>query len=213
MEALDGHEADLEKKTAHAAERERPDVQEQRERWPAEVGDTPVERLVFIDESHASTAMARLRGWGPRGQRVIGSVPQGHYKIQTMLAGIRLTGPVAPLVFDGAVNGEVYAAWVEQFLIPELRPGDVVVADNLSSHKNAKAVERIESAGCRALFLPPYSPDMNPIEEMWSKVKAYLREVEARTIPALLDAVAAALDLVTLSDCLGFFTHSGYRKI
>ena len=168
---------------------------------------------MFIDESHASTSMARLRGWGPRGQRVIGSVPQGHYKIQTMLAGIRLSGPVAPLVFDGAINGEAYTAWVEQFLIPELHPGDVVVADNLSSHKNAKAKELIEAEGCRVLFLPPYSPDFNPIEEMWSKVKAYLREAEARTIPALYDAVGVALSLVTLSDCLGFFGHSGYCKI
>ena len=129
-----------------------------------------------------------------------------------MLAGIRLSGPVAPLVLDGAVNGEIYAAWVEQFLIPELRPGDVVVADNLSSHKNAKARERIEAVGCRVLFLPPYSPDLNPIEEMWSKVKAYLREAEARTLPALYDAVGTALSLVTLSDCFGFFSHSGYRS-
>ena len=166
---------------------------------------------MFVDESHASTSMARLRGWGPRGQRVIGAVPQGHYKTQTMLAGIRLSGPVAPLVFDGAVNGDVYGAWVEQFLIPELHPGDMVVADNLSSHKSAKAAGLIESAGCRMLFLPPYSPDLNPIEEMWSKVKAYLREAEARTLAALYDAVAAALSLVTPSDCRGFFRHSGYR--
>lgn len=154
--------------------------------------------------------MSRLRGWGPRDQRVIGSVPKGHYKIQTMLAGIRLSGTVAPLVFDGAINGEVYGAWVEQFLIPELHPGDVVVADNLSSHKNMKARQLIEEAGCRVLFLPPYSPDLNPIEEMWSKVKAYLCEVEARTLPALYEAVAAALSLITLSDCQGFFAHSGY---
>ena len=165
---------------------------------------------MFIDESHASTAMARLRGWGPRGQRVIGSVPQGHYKIQTMLAGIRLSGPVAPLVFDGALNGEIYCAWVEQFLIPELRPDDVVVADNLSSHKSVRATELIKAAGCRALFLPPYSPDFNPIEEMWSKVKAYLREAEARTLPALYEAVRIALSLATPMDCLGFFSHSGY---
>jgi len=107
----------------------------------------PIGQLVFVDESHASTSMTRLRGWGPRGQRVIGSVPQGHYKIQTMLAGIRLSGPVAPMVFDGAVNGEIYAAWVGQFLVPELRPGDVVVADNLSSHKNAEAKRLIEGGG------------------------------------------------------------------
>jgi transposase len=128
-----------------------------------------------------------------------------------MLAGIRLAGPVAPLLFDGAVNGDIYCAWVEQFLIPELLPGDVVVADNLSSHKSAKAVELIQAAGCRMLFLPPYSPDLNPIEEMWSKVKAYLREAEARSLPALYEAVRVALSLVTPSDCLGFWRHSGYR--
>lgn len=156
--------------------------------------------------------MARLRGWGLRGRRVIGSVPQGHYKVQTMLAGIRLSGPVAPLVFDGAVNGEVYVAWVEQFLVPELRPGDVVVADNLSSHKNAKAIGLIEAAGCRALFLPPYSPDLNPIEEMWSKVKSTLRELAARTLPELYEAVKEALSRITAGDCIGFFNHSGYRN-
>lgn len=100
--------------------------------------------------------MARLRGWGPRGQRVIGSIPQGHYKVQTMLAGVRLSGPVAPVVFDGAVNAEIFDAWVEQFLVRELHPGDVVVADNLSSHKNASARARIEKAGCRLLLLPPW---------------------------------------------------------
>jgi len=165
---------------------------------------------VFVDESHASTVMARLRGWGLRGQRVIGSVPHGHYKVQTMLAGIRLSGPVAPLVFDGAVNGDIYCAWVEQFLIPELHPGDVVVADNLSSHKNAKAAALIQAAGCRVLFLPPYSPDFNPIEEMWSKVKAVLRDLEARTLPMLYEAIKMALSQVTTTDCSGFFRHAGY---
>jgi len=154
--------------------------------------------------------MARLRGWGRRGQRVIGSVPHGHYKIQTMLAGIRLSGPVAPLLFDGAVNGEIYCAWLEQFLIPELRPGDVVVADNLSSHKSAKARELIKAAGCQMLFLPPYSPDFNPIEKMWSKVKAILRGLEARTLSALYEAVKVALSRVTTADCAGFFRHAGY---
>jgi transposase len=198
------------KKMTCAKELERPDVAERRENWPAEIGDTPVEKLVFVDESHASTDMAREYGWGQRGERVTGFVPQGHYKTQTMLAGIRLSGPVAPVVFDGSVNSEIYAAWVEQFLIPELHSGDVVIADNLASHKSAKVVELIESAGCRALFLPRYSPDLNPIEPMWSKIKSYLREVEARTVDALYDAVAAALDRVTPSDCLGFYKNSGY---
>jgi len=185
-------------------------VKEARRVWPEVIGVIPVSNLVFIDESHASTAMTRLFGWGPVGQRVIGSVPQGHYKVQTMLAGIRLSGPVAPLVFDGGINSEIYCAWVEQFLVRELQPGDVVVADNLSSHKNERAIQLIEAAGCRALFLPPYSPDFNPIEEMWSKVKAVLRDLEARTVPALYKAVGEALSRVTLSDCAGFFRHAGY---
>ena len=126
---------------------------------------------------------------------------------------MRLSGPVAPLVFDGPIDGEIYSAWVEQFLVPELRPGDVVVADNLSSHKNARAAELITAAGCRLLFLPPYSPDMNPIEEMWSKVKAYLRKAEARTLEALYEAVRVALSLVTPADCLGFFGHAGYQQM
>jgi transposase len=165
----------MEKKTTHAKEQEREDVIKRRKNWPAEIGETPVEKLVFIDESHASTDMARLYGWGPSNQRVIGSVPQGHYKTQTMLAGVRLSGPVAPVVFDGSVDGDIYADWVGQFLIRELQPGDVVVADNLASHKNPRALNLIGSAGCRSLFIPQYSPDLNPIEQMWSKIKSYLR--------------------------------------
>lgn len=197
----------------HASEQDRPDVQKRREDWPVEVGDIPVNRFVFLDETCVFTAMTRLYGWGLCGQRVIGSAPVGHYKMQTMVAGIRLSGVVAPMVFDGVMNGDVYCAWVKQALIPELSPGDVIVADNLSSHKNVKAVRLIESVGCRVLFLPPYSPDLNPIEELWSKVKSYLRGVEARTIPALYDAVGDALKLVTLSDCLGYISHCGYGKI
>jgi transposase len=203
----------MEKKTTHAAEREREDVKAAREAWPAIIGAFPVQKLLFIDESCASTDMARSHGWGPVGQRVIGYVPQGHYKVQTILAGIRLSGPVAPLVFDGAVNGEIYRKWVEQFLIPELRPGDVVVADNLSSHKDAKAVELIVAAGCQMLFLPPYSPDMNPIENMWSKMKGTLRDIGARTIPALFKAVRKAWFGITPADCAGFFRHAGYGGV
>ena len=203
----------MEKKTTYAKERERADIVERRKNWPSEIGDTPAEKLVFIDESHASTDMARKYGWSQSNQRTIGSVPQGHYKTQTMLAGIRLSGSVAPVVFDGSINGEIYADWVEQFLIRDLQPGDVVIADNLAAHMNVRAMNLIEAAGCRVLFLPQYSPDLNPIEEMWSKIKSILREIEARTIDALYDAVAVALDRITLSDCRGFFKHSGYLEI
>ena len=166
--------------------------------------------MVFLDESNASTTMARLRGWGERGKRVIGYVPHGHYKAQTMLAGIRLSGPVAPLVFDGAVDGEMFTAWTEQCLVPELKAGDVVIADNLSSHKVVAARERIEAAGCHFLFLPPYSPDFNPIENMWSKIKEYLRDAAARELDALFTAIGQAFAQISPSDCAGYFQHCGY---
>ncbi len=156
--------------------------------------------------------MARLRGWALRGQRVIGSLPHGHYKTQTMIAGIRLSGPVAPFVFDGALNGEVFCVWAEKCLLPELSPGDIVIADNLSSHKTAAASGLLASAGCRLLFLPPYSPDYNPIENMWSKIKECLRSLAARELPALYDAIATAFSRVIHDDCRGFFKHCGYSK-
>ena len=157
--------------------------------------------------------MARLRGWGERGERVLGYVPHGHYKTQTMLAGIRCSGPVAPLVFDGAVDGEVFCAWTEQFLLRELTAGDVVMADNLSSHKAVAAKASIEAAGCRLLFLPPYSPDFNPIEEMWSKIKECLRDIGARAIPELFDAIGIAFSQVSQADCMGYFRHCGYVQM
>jgi transposase len=174
------------------------------------VEDFPLDRLVFLDESSASTSMARFRGWGLRGQRVIGSLPHGHYKTQTMIAGIRLSGPVAPFVFDGALDGEVFRVWAQRCLLPELSPGDIVIADNLSSHKTAAASGLIVSAGCRLLFLPPYSPDYNPIENMWSKIKECLRSLAARELPALYNAIATAFERVTPDDCRGFFKHCGY---
>jgi putative transposase len=124
--------------------------------------------------------MSKFRAWGLRGERVVGYVPQGHYKTQTMLAGIRLSGPVAPFVFDGAIDSEVFRVWTERFLLSELQAGDIVIADNLSSHKTPSARKMIETVGCRLVFLPPYSPDYNPIEAMWAKIKEYLRTAEAR---------------------------------
>ena len=166
--------------------------------------------MVFLDESNASTTMSRLRGRAERGVRALGYVPHGHYKTQTMLAGIRLSGPVAPLVLDGAVDGEVFTAWTEQFLLPELKAGDVVIADNLSSHKALGARKAIEAAGCQFLFLPPYSPDFNPIEEMWSKIKECLRDIGAREFEALFSAIGDAFSQISPSDCQGYFRHCGH---
>ena len=147
-----------------------------------------VERLVFIDESGAQTNMARLRGRCDKAERLRARQPHGHWKTTTMISAIRIDGPVAPFVVEGAVDAEVFRAYVAQVLVPALRAGDVVVMDNLQPHKAAGVREMIEAAGARVLYLPPYSPDFNPIEPMWSKVKQRLRSIAARTVDALFDA-------------------------
>jgi transposase len=142
-------------------------------------------RLVFIDETWAKTNMARTRGYAPRGDRLVDAAPHGHWHTTTFLGALTVRGFIAPMVVDGAVNGAVFRAYVEQVLVPELRPGDVVVMDNLGSHTVAGVRRAIEAVGCRLLFLPPYSPDLNPIEQFFSKLKAFLRKVAARSIDSL----------------------------
>jgi transposase len=169
-----------------------------------------VERLVFIDESGAKTNMARRYGRGPRGARVVDAAPAGHWATTTMVCAIAADGPRAPFVLEGALDADAFAVYCERVLAPALRPGDVVVLDNLGPHKDARARAAIEAAGAAVLFLPPYSPDLNPIENMWSKVKALLRKAAARTFEALLAAIKDALAAVTSADCRGFFRHCGY---
>ena len=168
-------------------------------------------RLVFIDETGATTKMARLRGRSPRGERCRASVPHGHWKTTTLVAGLRLDGMTAPMVIDGAMNGAAFTAYAETLLAPTLRPGDVVVMDNLPAHKVRGAREAIESAGAIVLFLPPYSPDFNPIEQAFAKLKALLRKAAARTIGALEQAIADALDAFTPQECANYFANSGYE--
>jgi transposase len=154
--------------------------------------------------------LARLRGRCPEGERLVASAPHGHWKTYTMLAAVRTTGPCAAALVDGPVDADVFRAYTGLVLAPALRPGDVVVMDNLQPHKAAGVRERVEAAGASLLYLPPYSPDFNPIENMWSKVKQLLRSAAARTFEALQRAVWAALDAVTPDDCRGFFAHCGY---
>ena len=154
--------------------------------------------------------MTRLYGRSFGGQRVIDSVPHGHWCTTTMVSAIGLHGPKAPFVFEGAMNAEAFRVYVEYVLVPELRPGDIVVMDNLSSHKDVQAREMIERAGATIWDLPPYSPDFNPIENMWSKVKAFLRKAKARTEETLIEAIADALRTITPNDCIGWFKHCGY---
>jgi len=167
-------------------------------------------RLIFIDETAASTKMARLRGRSRRGDRCRASIPHGHWKTTTFTAGLRLCGIAAPMLLDGPMNGPAFLAYTEQVLAPELRPGDIVVMDNLPSHKIGGVREAIERAGARLLFLPPYSPDFNPIEMAFSKLKALLRKVAARTVNDLWAAVAECLSAFTPGECRNYFTAAGY---
>lgn len=154
--------------------------------------------------------MARRFGRSPRGERVVAAVPHGHWKTSTFLAGLRHDGLVAPCVIDGAINGETFRAYVEQFLAPTLSAGDIVVMDNLSSHKVAGIREAIEAAGATLLYLPPYSPDLNPIEQVFAKLKARLRKAAARSFDALIAAIADALLRFSPSECANYLAHAGY---
>lgn len=168
------------------------------------------ERLVFLDESGVNLSMARFCARALRGQRAVGHVPKNWGDSVTLCAGIALRGLIAPLYLHGSMNGDVFEAYIEQFLVPELRSGDIVVMDNLSAHKRASVRTLIEQAGAKLVFLPPYSPDFSPIEPAWSKVKALLRRSAARTYDALLEAVTSALHAITLNDARGWFRLCGY---
>jgi transposase len=166
---------------------------------------------VFVDETGASTKMARRYGRAAKGARCRAPVPHGHWKTTTFAAGLRLNGMVAPLVLDGPMTGAAFLAYVEQMLAPTLVPGDVVVMDNLPAHKVGGVRTAIEAAGATLLYLPPYSPDFNPIELAFAKLKALLRGVAARTIPALWQAIATALDRFTPAECRNYFIAAGYE--
>jgi transposase len=157
--------------------------------------------------------MTRSRGRIGKGQRLNVGIPHGHWKTTTFVAGLRLDGMVGPMVLDGPINREGFIAYVEQILGPDLRPGDIVVMDNLPSHKGEYVRKAIEATGASLLYLPPYSPDLNPIENAFSKIKAYLRKVARRTIKGLWDAIADAIPMITSSDCKNFFAHAGYKSI
>ena len=167
-------------------------------------------RLVFVDESGANTKMTRLRGRAPGGERLRAHVPHGRYQTSTLIAGIRLEGPCAPWLFEGPMDGEMFLAWVRQGLAPALRPGDVVILDNLATHKVRGVREAVEAAGARLLYLPPYSPDFNPIEPMWSKIKQSLRSHGPRTDEQLLLAAKTAFEAISTADCKGFFFSARY---
>jgi transposase len=212
-----------EKKTGHASEQDRADVQAARIAWFETQPDLDPERLVFIDgeprsaigprtmASGLNTKLARLRGRCARGERLRAGIPHGHWRTTTFVAGLRLSGLDAPMLIDGAMDGRAFLAYVRQALIPTLRPGDVVIMDNLGAHKGAEIRSAIETAGAELRFLPPYSPDFNPIEFAFSKLKALLRAAAERTRDALWDTVGHLLDTFTPQECANMFTAAGYE--
>ena len=198
------------KKTAHASEQDRPDVLKGRRDWFDGQVDLDPEKLVFIDETGLSTKMARRYGRSPRGERCRSGVPHGHWKTTTFTGALRLTGMTAPMVLDGAMNGIAFRAYVEQVLVPTLSPGDVVVMDNLPAHKADGVRQAIEKAGAQLRYLPPYSPDFNPIEMAFSKLKAMLRAKAERTIDALWTTVGTLVDRFEPVECANYFKAAGY---
>ncbi|MGB5214522.1 MAG: IS630 family transposase [Anderseniella sp.] len=198
------------KKTGHAIEQDRPDVLRQRRAWFDGQLDLEPERLVFIDETWTATNMTRSHGRCRRGERLRMGFPHGHRKTTTLVAGLRTTGMVAPMVLDGPINGDWFEAYVRQILVPELRRGDIVIMDNLSSHKRASVRERIEAAGATLMFLPPYSPDFNPIEKAFARLKAMLRKAGERTVTGLWNLIGKLVDIFQPDECANYFSSCGY---
>ena len=191
--------------------KDRPDIVEKREDWFEGQLDLDPEQLVFVDESFATTNMARRYGRAPRGVRLRAPIPYGNRKKTTLVAGLRLSGVTATRMLDGSINGERFLAYVTEVLVPTLAPGDLVVIDNLSSHKSHPVREAIEAVGAKLLFLPRYSPDFNPIEKAFSKLKALLRKAAERTVSGVRQAIRRILAGITPTECANFFAQAGYE--
>jgi len=185
-------------------------VQRARTEWKEQQPDWNPGKLVFLDETAVATHLTRLRGRSMRGTRCVAHTPHGHYKSTTFIAGLRCDGVSAPLVMDGAMDGAMFVTWVRQCLAPSLRAGDVVIADNLSSHKVAGVREALQAVGADIMYLPPYSPDLNPIEKLFAKLKAMLRKAGKRTVQALWDEVGRLLGTISPAECCNYFRSCGY---
>jgi transposase len=187
-------------------------VAARRKLWRAAQPFLDPESLIFLDETGLNTKMARLYGWAPVGERCRDKAPFGHWKTMTFVAGLRLSGMTAPWVLDRAMDGDAFRMYVQHVLAPTLKPGDVLVLDNLPAHKVAGIREAIADRGAQIFYLPPYSPDMNPIEMAFSKLKALLRQEPARTVDALVDRIGSLLDRFTPHECANFFHAAGYQR-
>jgi transposase len=197
---------DTKKKTIRASEQK----EAERAAWRTQAADLSSQELIFVDETGSHIAMTPVYAYAPRGERAVGKVPRNYGAIMTLIASMSLTGMGPALVLDGAADSAAFEIYVEQLLAPSLRPGQIVILDHLSIHLGSRVKHAIEARGCRLLFLPAYSPDLSPIEEAFSKLKTLLRRAGARTREALQEAIATALDLITATDALGWFTHCGY---
>jgi transposase len=206
------HEGITLKKTLHASEQDRADIARRRNRWKTHQGQLDPQRWVFIDETWAKTNMTRRHGRCSRGTRLIAKVPQGRWRTLTFLAALRHDRITAPCVIDGPINGTSFRAYIEQFLVPTLSPGDVVVMDNLGSHKSQAVRRLIRAAGAKLFFLPRYSPDLNPIEQVFAKLKTLLRKTDPRTIEATWRNIGDLLDRFTPQECANYLANAGYAS-
>jgi transposase len=181
-----------------------------REQWPTTVLDKAAKRLIFLDETWFSTNMSRLFGYAPSGQRLIATVPHGHWKTTTFVGGLTAQGFIAPMVLDGAMTAAAFTAYIQQVLVKETRPGDLLILDNLSSHKTSGVRITLQACGIEYLYLPPYSPDLNPIENAFSKLKRLVRSAAERTVEGLWKAIGKLIDCFPADECCRYIRHCGY---
>jgi len=184
-----------------------------RRRWRSWQTELDPRRLVFIDETWIKTNMAPLRGWGPKGKRLLSFAPHGHWRTLTFLGALRCDRLTAPCVFDGPINGQCFRAYVEQQLVPVLKPGDIVVMDNLGSHKAAAIRHMIQAAGARLWYLPPYSPDLNPIEQTFAKIKHWMRLAQRRTTDDTWRHIGSLVPTILPAECANYFANAGYASV
>jgi transposase len=195
-----------------AREQDRPDVSRRRAQWRKYQGRIDPARLIFIDETWTKTNMTRSHGWARRGERLVDKIPHGHWNTSTFLAALRHDRIDAPWLLDGPINGESFLVYVERVLVPTLKPGDIVILDNLGSHKGKAVRDAVRAAGARLIFLPKYSPDLNPIEQVFAKLKTLLRKAAARTVDAVSAAIGQLLDNFTPQECANYLRNAGYAS-
>ena len=201
------------KKTLFALEQGRADIARRRKRWRSFQAHLDPQRLVFVDETWIKTNMAPLRGWGHKSKRLRGFAPHGHWRTLTFIGALRCDGLTAPCVFDGPINGQCFRAWVEQQLVPVLQPDNIVIMDNLGSHKGKAVRAAIRSAGARLWYLPPYSPDLNPIEQAFAKIKHWMRMAQERTIEETWRHVGRLVSTINPTECANYIQNAGYASV